>query len=469
MLHLNFFVKSIFVVVMLSLGSLSSPAKNIYSVAYHHSDGEINLKQVNQLTFQSLPDHHQLQATHNRGFYLFKISLTDTTSPEGWILLIENEHLDTVTLYKNVGGTLVQLGVTGNNFPNKNNRYGFPQFRLTGNTREYYIKTTFKKDVTFPIRVDSLSSLDEKVISIFFQLGLYYGVGLMFFVFNFGLFIYLRDKSFIYYCAFQCFIVMSIAYADGLLTFVNTNSWFLNHADIPLHIGMAISGSLFAHTFLQMGGMRRKRWLTAGLLTCLLSAYLLSILIDSYTAFLIAEALTFILLSFFWLIGLTQYKGHAYSRFFVWGYGAFLVFGIDYFLLRKFGIFFLDLYPAELKTGSIIEMLVLSVAIISRIKGLREENELYRLKIDKYIRQAAQQQTKVVEDNRKLLENVQLRYNLTARELEVLQGITEGLTNNQIADKIFLSVHTVKFHTRNIFDKMEIRNRTQAIGRLHEH
>ncbi|MGB3715820.1 MAG: LuxR C-terminal-related transcriptional regulator [Candidatus Promineifilaceae bacterium] len=52
---------------------------------------------------------------------------------------------------------------------------------------------------------------------------------------------------------------------------------------------------------------------------------------------------------------------------------------------------------------------------------------------------------------------------LSERELEVLQLIAEGLTNPEIATRLFLSVNTVKAHTRNIYGKLDSHNRMQAV------
>jgi LuxR family maltose regulon positive regulatory protein len=53
---------------------------------------------------------------------------------------------------------------------------------------------------------------------------------------------------------------------------------------------------------------------------------------------------------------------------------------------------------------------------------------------------------------------------LSDRELEVLHLIAEGLTNPEIAARLYLSIHTVKTHTRNIYGKLNVHNRTQAIA-----
>ena len=54
---------------------------------------------------------------------------------------------------------------------------------------------------------------------------------------------------------------------------------------------------------------------------------------------------------------------------------------------------------------------------------------------------------------------------LSERELEVLQLIAEGLTNPEIASRLFLSLNTVKAHTRNIYGKLDVHSRTQAVAR----
>lgn len=51
---------------------------------------------------------------------------------------------------------------------------------------------------------------------------------------------------------------------------------------------------------------------------------------------------------------------------------------------------------------------------------------------------------------------------LNPRELEVLSGISQGLRNRQIAEQLQLSEHTVKFHVRNILDKLDVSSRGEA-------
>ncbi|MBO9561746.1 MAG: hypothetical protein J7621_03195 [Niastella sp.] len=54
---------------------------------------------------------------------------------------------------------------------------------------------------------------------------------------------------------------------------------------------------------------------------------------------------------------------------------------------------------------------------------------------------------------------------ISKRELEVLQLIAQGLSNQEIADQLFVSLNTVKTHSSNLFLKLDVKRRTQAIER----
>lgn len=55
------------------------------------------------------------------------------------------------------------------------------------------------------------------------------------------------------------------------------------------------------------------------------------------------------------------------------------------------------------------------------------------------------------------------RLNLSSREMEVLQLMAQGLSNQEISERLFVSLNTVKTHSSKIFEKMEVKRRTQAI------
>jgi len=52
---------------------------------------------------------------------------------------------------------------------------------------------------------------------------------------------------------------------------------------------------------------------------------------------------------------------------------------------------------------------------------------------------------------------------ITPRELEILQLIAAGMSNREIASRLFVSENTVKTHSARLFDKLQAKRRTQAV------
>jgi len=55
---------------------------------------------------------------------------------------------------------------------------------------------------------------------------------------------------------------------------------------------------------------------------------------------------------------------------------------------------------------------------------------------------------------------------ITQSEYKTLCFLFEGLTNQQIADKSFVSINTIKTHLQNLFSKLNVKNRTSAIQKV---
>ena len=57
-------------------------------------------------------------------------------------------------------------------------------------------------------------------------------------------------------------------------------------------------------------------------------------------------------------------------------------------------------------------------------------------------------------------------YELSGREVDVLKALTEGHSYKSIAEKLFVSVHTVRFHLHNIYDKLHVSSRAEAVAKV---
>lgn len=58
--------------------------------------------------------------------------------------------------------------------------------------------------------------------------------------------------------------------------------------------------------------------------------------------------------------------------------------------------------------------------------------------------------------------------NISKREYEILELMSQGFSNQEIADKSFISLNTVKTHTSNLFLKLDVKRRTQAVMKAKE-
>jgi NarL family two-component system response regulator LiaR len=72
----------------------------------------------------------------------------------------------------------------------------------------------------------------------------------------------------------------------------------------------------------------------------------------------------------------------------------------------------------------------------------------------------------IVKTNDFILDERELtRLGLSKRELEVLQLMAEGLSNHQIAERLFVSLNTIKTHSGKVFEKLQVQRRTQAVDK----
>lgn len=73
---------------------------------------------------------------------------------------------------------------------------------------------------------------------------------------------------------------------------------------------------------------------------------------------------------------------------------------------------------------------------------------------------------KVVDYFQKKNESAVLMAQLSARQREILQYLSEGYRYKEIADKLFVSTETVRTHIRNIYEKLQVQSRTEALNKL---
>ncbi|MBI5222788.1 helix-turn-helix transcriptional regulator [Candidatus Micrarchaeota archaeon] len=76
--------------------------------------------------------------------------------------------------------------------------------------------------------------------------------------------------------------------------------------------------------------------------------------------------------------------------------------------------------------------------------------------------------TAIIEDNEIISEGRPIDSMLTRREKEILNGIAAGKTNEDIAEMLSISRHTVRTHIKNIYEKLHVHSKVAAVIKANE-
>jgi len=109
-------------------------------------------------------------------------------------------------------------------------------------------------------------------------------------------------------------------------------------------------------------------------------------------------------------------------------------------------------------TSHSLEVYIGAIALVFTVLGIWLATKLTKPKVNTVVIEKP-----VVVTEFKLNEAELNRLRISTRELEVLQRMAEGLSNQEIAEKLFVSLNTIKTHSSNIFIKLEAERRTQAV------
>ena len=107
-----------------------------------------------------------------------------------------------------------------------------------------------------------------------------------------------------------------------------------------------------------------------------------------------------------------------------------------------------------------IEIYAGIIAIIFLLIGIWVANKVTKPKVETVV---VEKEVKIFQDNFSVNTEAIETLKISSRELEVLQLMAKGLSNQEIADALFVSLHTIKTHNANLFEKLDVKRRTQAV------
>ena len=129
------------------------------------------------------------------------------------------------------------------------------------------------------------------------------------------------------------------------------------------------------------------------------------------------------------------------------------------FLLRWMELRFLILNHMQEIYGGVIAIIFTLLGIWLALKLTKPKKETIVVEKKIYL-----QQEKEFVQNKDALKAT----NLSPREMDVLQLMAKGMSNAEIADNLFVSLNTVKTHSSKLYEKLEVKRRTQAVEKARQ-
>lgn len=453
-------------ITIVSCGSKTSEDadNNNIKKIYFQKDSTQNVLNLKLQNFKVLKDN---KISYENGIYWFKVILTDETNIEDEIIFhVEEPSVKSIEIFNNdrfvksenskKGNTVITVKLKRNENP------------------VYYLRTHFKRQVHFPLNVYTTTQFFKAEEKKNLGFGLYYGVALMVFILNIIFYISLKDSTFLYYSIFMICINFSFTGFDGVV-YLGFSQDFFDDYFIIFHLLIQIFGALFASNFLNLRFFYPKLDLFGKYFIIIPTIfYFIYYITNNFLYFAIADFLGLLVLAYYWSMGILMYRKEEFAKFFVIGYCMALFAALFYLTPLNFGFSAISASFNQLKFGNIIEMLVLTYAITYRVKKLQEENNGYRTELQLYLSEiyGLKEQLKNASTTEKetslnsKIEEIKTTYDLTEREVDILLHITKGFSNKQIAEKLFISVNTVKYHTKNLYEKLDVKKRTEISSKI---
>lgn len=330
--------------------------------------------------------------------------------------------------------------------------------------KERFITYKFNRDSDVYIRVDpSLHSYIPLVLSTeadsllrdrnqLLLNGFYYGFVVLMIIYSLFYFFLFKDDAFFYYSMLLVSVSFGLFIMDGMLNFLELSDFMNDFLNMVNYIILAVFSCKFANSYLFLDThFPYHKKLSYSLCIATVIAVVLFLIFESYYMILLVNIFVFIILCSYWIYGVLLFRKNLYIKIFVLAESIILFSAIDFFILKFMGICLVHIDAMSIKIGAFLEMILLSIAVLYRMRALKAEYSQMRMAIIQFSKKLEFQE----QAENKLA-------SLSNREREIFSLIVQVKTNKEIADELNVSINTVKFHIKNIYEKLEIMSRKEA-------
>jgi len=305
-----------------------------------------------------------------------------------------------------------------------------------------------------------------------FNQGLFYGFALMVIVLNLVCFFLFDEKIFLFYSLALASVTTSLMHSDGVFQIIGF--YAIENAEAMLStllLAATIFSALFASKYLTLEEFFPKmKYVAAVLLTLSFMTSFTAWFAETSLLTGISNSISIGLMTAYFAIGVSLFSKKNYAKFYVIAYCIPLLFALDFFVFNKLGIGFLFTKSFHLKAATVVEMLIITYAIMYRMRAIKEEHLMRQTEMRIFLkRQEVINRTntqKLMQDI--YLENLIMQYDLDGFEIKLLQYISEGKDNAKIARKLKTTELEIEAYTKELYDKLEIGEHIQEDYRMVE-
>jgi DNA-binding CsgD family transcriptional regulator len=426
-------------ILFLWCSAISFAQREIYY--FKDATGNLNLQQVQKKEFVLLEE--QIQEQHSDDVYWFKIPAHPTDTQ--YIARIEYDRITNVHAF--------QSGKELERMPKER----FWSYKFSRN-EDVYISVNPRLHSYIPLKLNEASKATLRDRIQMLINGFYYGFAFVILIYSVSYYFVFQDDAFLWYACLLTSVSFGLFIMDGMLNFFQLNEDINEFLMTLNYLFLAFFSGKFANSYLFLSvhyPNHKKLTYTLGSLGMVFG--ILYLFTMNYYFLLLVNVIVFTILTTYWIYAVLLFKKNIYIKILVFAYVLILFSAIDFFILKFLGIGFGNVDSMTLKIGCFIEMTLLSVAVLYRMRILRAENGRMKNEILKF--------SKELETRDTLNDRLSL---LSSREREIFQLIAMVKTNKEIANELNVSINTVKFHIKNIYEKLDVHSRKEVLKIVEE-
>lgn len=359
----------------------------------------------------------------------------------------------------------------------------YPIYYYVPSSPSFYLNIKDANPQGLEIFTNELRQFGQTASHIVLYFSMYYGLAIMVILFNFIFYLIFLDARFISYSLLHISLFLTFFYEDGMFYYFSDQQWVLPYFSIWNTSITCFLAAIFTYYFLELRKYNppflKVVFVTGSILLVNVILYTLT---DLHIFKYLTKSIWFALPAYCFYLAGSMFRSSPYARFLLINFGLIVLVGAGYAIYRHYGLPYFSVFNVQsLRFVSAIEIIVISFALIFKVRTLREENARYKIELRHYLsllrmdkeleyeknkskQQMDVSESETVSDDRDklMMVEIQEQYHLTDRELEVLTCIWKGDSNKEIADTLFVSVHTVKYHVSKLYSKLDVNSRSEA-------